>query len=105
MNCRQELYRSPSVSADSGSKHNEQIYVWQASPDFPLYFDKHETVRVRIESEIWTDQTPVGPKDKEDTNVVVTSPYALRGSMQEAGLGPCIWWDDADDNDAVEDES
>ncbi|RKF56968.1 DNA-directed RNA polymerase III subunit rpc8 [Golovinomyces cichoracearum] len=86
-------------------KHNEQIYVWQASPDFPLYFDKHEIVRVRIESEIWTDQTPVGPKDKEDTNVVVTSPYALQGSMQEAGLGPCIWWDDADDNDAVEDES
>ncbi|VDB93680.1 BgtA-20630, partial [Blumeria graminis f. sp. tritici] len=83
-------------------KFDEQIYVWQASPDFPLYFDKHETVRLRIEQEIWTDQTPIGPKDEENSKSVRSSPYVLHGSMQEAGLGPCLWWDDAEEDVAEE---
>ena len=51
-------------------------------------------MRFRIEEEIWTDQSPIGPRDKEDAGgVAKQSPYVLIGTMEDAGLGPCLWWD------------
>ncbi len=61
-----------------------------------LYYDNHETVRFRIEDEIWTDQSPVGPREKEDPGAIKQSPYVLLGTMEDAGLGPCLWWDGPD---------
>jgi DNA-directed RNA polymerase III subunit RPC8 len=62
-----------------------------------LFYDNQETVRFRIEEEIWTDQSPMGPKEKEDlvgtAGAEKSSPYVIRGSMADAGLGPCLWWD------------
>lgn len=63
-----------------------------------MFFDNHETVRFRIEEEVWTDQTPVGPREKEGDGEggevkEKKSPYVLYGSMEDPGLGPCLWWD------------
>lgn len=36
----------------------------------------------------------MGPKERDDAaGTVQTSPYVLRGTMADAGLGPCLWWD------------
>ena len=61
-----------------------------------LYYDNQETVRFRIEEERWHDQTPVGPIEKEDGSAVKQSPYTLIATMEDAGLGPCLWWDEED---------
>jgi DNA-directed RNA polymerase III subunit RPC8 len=58
-----------------------------------LFYDNQETVRFRIEEEHWHDQTPVGPSEKEDGAAVKQSPYTLTATMEDAGLGPCLWWD------------
>jgi DNA-directed RNA polymerase III subunit RPC8 len=54
-------------------------------------------VRFRVEDEIWTDQSPMGPSEKEESagglERVKVSPYVLKGTMEDAGLGPCLWWD------------
>lgn len=31
-----------------------------------------------------------------------SSPYVIRGSMADAGLGPCLWWDGDDEGDGGE---
>lgn len=59
-------------------------------------------MRVRIEEEIWTDQSPVGPREKEDGASLKTHPYVLLGSMEDAGLGPCAWWDGDEEEDEEE---
>jgi DNA-directed RNA polymerase III subunit RPC8 len=51
-------------------------------------------VRFQIDDEHWCDQTPVGPSEMEED--VKKSPYTLTASMQNDGLGPCLWWDDSD---------
>ncbi|CAL3966329.1 hypothetical protein PZA11_003016 [Diplocarpon coronariae] len=77
----------------------DQHFIWKPDPTDPnsedLHFDTHETVRVRIEEEIWTDQSPIGPREKalEGGEAVKSHPYVLVGSMEDAGLGPCLWWD------------
>ena len=59
-----------------------------------LYYDNQETVRFRIEEEIWTDQSPMGPSEKEENGgLTKQSPYVLKATMEDAGLGPCLWWD------------
>ena len=68
-----------------------QQFVWHTDAG-PLHFDKHEAVRFQIDDEHWFDQTPVGPGESEED--VKKSPYTLTASMQAAGLGPCLWWDD-----------
>src|ERR1019366_8068611 len=51
-------------------KREEQLMVWRTvdeeNGEQELFFDNHETVRFRIEEEVWTDLTPVGPKEKEE---------------------------------------
>jgi DNA-directed RNA polymerase III subunit RPC8 len=58
-----------------------------------LYYDNQETVRFRIEDEIWTDQSPAKPSEKEDDIERENSPYKLQATMEDAGLGPVLWWD------------
>jgi DNA-directed RNA polymerase subunit E'/Rpb7 len=57
-----------------------------------MYFDSQEVVRFRIESERWTDQSPLGPNEEKENREKI-SPYVIEGSMAEDGLGPVLWWD------------
>jgi hypothetical protein len=82
-----DLTNPPSLSS-------EQLFVWSLPDGQQLYYDNQETVRFRIEEEIWTDQSPMGPKEREEAaGSVRGSPYVVKGSMADAGLGPCLWWD------------
>lgn len=58
-------------------KREEQLMVWRTvdedNGEQELFFDNHETVRFRIEEEVWTDLTPVGPKEKEESAGVYLS--------------------------------
>jgi DNA-directed RNA polymerase III subunit RPC8 len=43
----------------------------------------------------------MGPKEREDAaGTVKSSPYVVRGSMADAGLGPCLWWDGEDEDES-----
>ncbi|TVY55944.1 DNA-directed RNA polymerase III subunit RPC8, partial [Lachnellula cervina] len=68
------------------------VMVWEPEGD-KMYFDNHETVRFRVEEEEWNDAAPVGPK-REGVEVERKSPYKLVVSMEEPGMGPCLWWDE-----------
>ena len=37
----------------------------------------------------------MGPSEKEESGGerVKVSPYVLKATMEDAGLGPCLWWD------------
>lgn len=66
-----------------------------------MFYDNHEMVRVQVTGEEWHDQSPQGPasapgeeEGEEDQQKV--SPYKIIGSMQSEGLGCCIWWESAD---------
>ncbi|EQK99429.1 RNA polymerase III, subunit Rpc25 [Ophiocordyceps sinensis CO18] len=73
-------------------KHNEQLWIWNLD-DQQLYYDVHETVRFQVVEEEWHDQTPTGPLQAEDAPA--KTPYRIKGSMANEGLGVCIWWDGA----------
>ncbi|KAF4506498.1 hypothetical protein G6O67_006578 [Ophiocordyceps sinensis] len=73
-------------------KHNEQLWIWNLD-DQQLYYDVHETVRFQVVEEEWYDQTPTGPLQAEDAPA--KTPYRIKGSMANEGLGVCIWWDGA----------
>ena len=70
----------------------ESLYIWETDGQ-ALYYDNQETVRFRIEDEIWHDQIPSGPREKDDAGTVKSSPYQLIATMEDAGVGPCLWWD------------
>lgn len=75
----------------SHSDATQNCFVWR-NEDESLYYDTHEIVRVKIESEEWCDQSPVGPSKADDVAEERQSPYSLQGSMVDPGLGPIIWW-------------
>lgn len=72
--------------------------MWKTEDGVTLYYDNHEQVRFCIESEEWHDQTPVGPNQKDEEGN--KPPYTITATMEEAGLGPCLWWD-GDDEEAA----
>jgi len=85
----------PASMLPSGSffSRDEQCFIWTTEGGDQLYFDNHEKVRFRIEEEHWHDQTPLGPGGKE-VDVRRESPYKITASMEDPGLGPCLWWDE-----------
>jgi hypothetical protein len=101
----QILLPSFSIPLTHRSDTHDQLWVWKTDEDSQLYYDNQETVRFKITEEIWTDQTPVGPSQKDDEEALGrdrVSPYSLRASMQDAGLGPCLWWDEDGDGEGEE---
>ena len=53
-------------------------------------------MRFRVDSEQWNDQAPLGPEKQDDNQEsvrVIEAPYKIVASMEETGLGPCLWWD------------
>ncbi|KAI9846477.1 MAG: DNA-directed RNA polymerase III subunit rpc25 [Sclerophora amabilis] len=70
----------------------EQTWIWE-NDGTQLYFDVKETVRFRVESEEWNDQSPVAPvASNAGASTERKSPYAIQGSMSQAGLGLISWW-------------
>jgi DNA-directed RNA polymerase III subunit RPC8 len=81
----------------------EQVFTW-VTDDATLYFDSHETVRIRVEEETWHDQAPTkatGGENEQDMEVENNkqAPYGITASMEESGLGPCLWWDGDDEDE------
>ncbi|KAK8197153.1 DNA-directed rna polymerase III 25 kd polypeptide [Phyllosticta capitalensis] len=83
------------VNLFEGTKYSgrEEVWVWTTETGDELFFDNEERVRFRVEAEIWTDQSPQAPTT-DDTPVERKSPYSIIGSMQQAGLGPVLWWEE-----------
>jgi len=61
-------------------------------------------VRFRVEEEHWHDQTPETPPIEEgkEQELEPQSPYKIVATMEDAGLGPCLWWDDDDEGEEEE---
>jgi len=50
-------------------------------------------VRFRVVEEKWHDQTPTKPIEQaEEADKGHEPPYVIRGSMNDVGLGVCLWW-------------
>lgn len=85
-----------STSTDSGpSNKSEDAWVWTTEQGIELFFDRNEIVRFRVESEKWTDLSPekqLAPGEEEDDELWRRKPYQIEASMQQAGLGPMLWW-------------
>ncbi|KAL1651409.1 DNA-directed RNA polymerase III complex subunit Rpc25 [Diplodia intermedia] len=73
----------------------ERVWVWVTEQGDELFFDLEETVRFRVEAEIWTDQSPQAPTT-DDTPTERKSPYRIIASMAQAGLGPTLWWEEGE---------
>ena len=73
-----------------------------------MHFDNYEMARFKIESEEWTDQAPDRPDssglgmDEEERRALRVSPWKIKASMADDGLGPCHWWDDAGEEEVAE---
>lgn len=52
------------------------MWVWVTEQGDELFFDLEETIRFRVEAEIWTDQSPQAPTT-DDTQVERKSPYRI----------------------------
>ncbi|KAK9466927.1 RNA polymerase III subunit Rpc25-domain-containing protein [Lipomyces arxii] len=70
----------------------EQTWMWQSN-----YLDSNDKVRFRVEQEVFTDQSPQGPKNMTEEApgqpVNTVAPYALIGSIASFGMGRLDWWD------------
>ena len=80
------------------SDHTQGLWIWTVD-DNQMPYDLNEPVLFRVVGEEWHDQTPTDPIDKpgvgdEDAPPPPKEvPYSIRGSMKDAGLGPCLWWE------------
>lgn len=62
----------------------------------------YEMARFCVEEEEWIDQTPEKPEastgiDEEERMARRVSPWKIKGSMVDDGLGPCFWWDEEEE--------
>lgn len=91
-----------SSSTNTPSEREHDCWIWHYE-SAALYFDNQETVRFRVEDEAWHDQAPTKPEseDNEAGGKVSTNPYQILGAMEEMGLGPCLWWDGEEGEEAV----
>lgn len=86
---------SQAKTNSSTSSRDDQNYQWTHPSGDTFYYDNHDTVRFRVEEEHWFDQTPAGPSAAAPDPAAqpAKSPYTLLASMEDSGLGPCLWWD------------
>jgi DNA-directed RNA polymerase III subunit RPC8 len=68
------------------------MWIWRDESDY--FYDTHEWVRFAVIDEEWHDQTPTKPhSSREEPEERKLAPYKITGSMKQAGLGVCLWWD------------
>ncbi|KAF2831770.1 DNA-directed RNA polymeras-like protein III 25 kDa polypeptide [Ophiobolus disseminans] len=81
----------------------EDAWIWN-SDGTELFFDKGEPVLFRVEQEEWIDQRPTIIQKDEQGNVIEERGTAWRviGSMNQAGLGPTLWWSEQEEGEDVE---
>ncbi|KAF2139129.1 uncharacterized protein K452DRAFT_255268 [Aplosporella prunicola CBS 121167] len=96
------------VNLFEGVKFNnaESVWVWTTETGDELFFDMEERVRLRVEAEVWTDLSPQAPLiagangsggengEGGEGSEERRSPYCVVASMQQAGLGPTLWWEE-----------
>ena len=88
------IRRSMMQLTDSSSNVKEQSWIWQ-NEGADYFYDKNDWVRVRVEGEEWHDISPAMPYDSEDVATLERqSPYSIKASMMQPGLGPVVWWSD-----------
>jgi DNA-directed RNA polymerase III subunit RPC8 len=78
------------------------VWIWTTEEGNECFYDKNEPVRLRIETEIWHDLTPQKPNFEAtngDAPVVKPVCYSIIGSMQQAGLGPFLWWQEEEEGE------
>ncbi|KAI9709322.1 MAG: DNA-directed RNA polymerase III subunit rpc25 [Bogoriella megaspora] len=81
------------IPSPGGYDKGEKRWYWEADAG-RLFYDNHEPVRFRIESEIWNDHTPTRPQMGGGETEEKKPPYMLIASLLESGLGPNVWWED-----------
>lgn len=104
---------------NSSFSHAENVWVWN-SDGTELFLDKGEPVLFRVEQEEWVDKqpTPVLEEDKKEAaeekgvtwRLIVrwvlyfssSWHWLAKGSMNQAGLGPTLWWGEQDGEDDAE---
>ena len=87
------LFLATKLTLHLTSNKQEQVFTW-TTDDSTLYYDNHETVRFRIEEEVWHDQAPTKATGGEGEEAPPKkSPYGIIASMEDSGMGPCLWWD------------
>ncbi|KAK3208621.1 hypothetical protein GRF29_77g1379585 [Pseudopithomyces chartarum] len=73
----------------------ENAWIWRPEGGEEFFFDKGETVLLRVEREEWFDQKPSIVQKDEAGNVVERRgvPWRIIGAMNTSGLGPIMWWE------------
>ncbi|KAL1594669.1 DNA-directed RNA polymerase III complex subunit Rpc25 [Nothophoma quercina] len=89
---------------NSRFEKSENVWVWN-SDGTELFLDKGEPVLFRVEQEEWIDQRPTIEQRNEQGEVVDERGTAWRviGSMNQAGLGPTLWWGEQEEEEEGED--
>lgn len=108
---------------NSSFSQAESVWVWN-SDGTELFLDKGEPVLFRVEQEEWIDQRPtIVQKDEKGELIeergtawrVIVSFFQVRrgfdhltndleGSMNQAGLGPTLWWGEQEEEEGEEEE-
>jgi len=106
---------------NSSFNQAESVWVWN-SDGTELFLDKGEPVLFRVEQEEWIDQQPTIVQKDELGEVVEERGTAWRvivsyrrrlpqfewcanhfqGSMNQAGLGPTLWWGEQEEEEGEE---
>lgn len=90
---------------NSSFNQAESVWVWN-SDGTELFLDKGEPVLFRVEQEEWIDQRPTIVQKDELGEIVEERGTAWRviGSMNQAGLGPTLWWGEQEEEDGEEED-
>ncbi|VDM30791.1 unnamed protein product [Hydatigera taeniaeformis] len=76
----------------------QQCWIWQYEDDgesADLRIEKNDTIRFRVEQEIWQDPNPSGEsrdQSQPTSPFGEKSPYVILGSIVSDGLGLTCWW-------------
>ncbi|KAF2727270.1 hypothetical protein EJ04DRAFT_529585 [Polyplosphaeria fusca] len=104
LNFTVEVFVHPSqLPKPSTFSQDEKVWVWD-SEGTELFFDHGEPVLFRVVQEEWHDQEPNRVKKDQygKTNRDKDSSWRIQGSMAQPGLGPTLWWSEADDGQAAD---
>jgi DNA-directed RNA polymerase III subunit RPC8 len=83
------------------------VWIWTTEEGNECFYDKNEPVRLRVETEIWHDLTPQKP-NFDNTTAEGEEPapkpvcYTIIGGMNQAGLGPYLWWQEEEEEGGEE---
>ncbi|VDN98303.1 unnamed protein product [Rodentolepis nana] len=75
----------------------QQSWIWQYENEgevAELRIEKNDSIRFRVDQEIWQDPNPTDEKDNQATlaSFGFKSPYVILGSIAADGLGLTCWW-------------